>query len=94
MLSHVGGTPAGSGSSGWQAPEQLAEGQRQTRSVDLFPLGCLLFYCVSAGRHPFGSRYERDSNVLCGRCDLFPVEHVPEAEHLIALLLQKDPNQR
>jgi len=58
------------------------------------PTGLPALLLRERGAAPFGSRYERDANVLCGRCDLFPVEHVPEAEHLIALLLQKDPNQR
>ena len=39
------------GSSGWQAPEQLiARGggdARQTRSMDVFSLGCLLHFCIT-----------------------------------------------
>ncbi|CAI0434854.1 unnamed protein product [Linum tenue] len=44
----------GYGSSGWQAPEQLLQG-RQTRAVDLFSLGCVLFFCITGGKHPFGT---------------------------------------
>lgn len=83
----------GLGSSGWQAPEQLLN-QRQTRSVDLFSLGCVLFFCVSGGQHPFGSDFERDRNILKGQPDLFPVEHVPEAVHLLSSLLETDPGKR
>jgi hypothetical protein len=36
----------GPGSVGWHAPEQLS-GVRQTRSVDLFALGSVLFYCIT-----------------------------------------------
>ncbi|KAG2645267.1 hypothetical protein PVAP13_2KG424500 [Panicum virgatum] len=42
-VSHHG---TGFGSSGWQAPEQLCHG-RQTRAMDLFSLGCLIFYCIT-----------------------------------------------
>lgn len=84
---------AGSGSSGWQAPEQLLHG-RQTRAVDVFSLGCVLFFCMTKGRHPFGSRFERDSNILNSHMDLFLVEQIPEAVHLFSLLLHPDPEKR
>lgn len=84
---------AGSGSSGWQAPEQLLNG-RQTRAVDLFSLGCVLFFCITKGRHPFGSHFERDSNIMKNHVDLFLVEHNPEAVHLFSLLLSPHPEKR
>ena len=56
------------GSSGWQAPEQLiarSGGEaRQGYSTDVFSYGMLLFYCLTAGKHPFGHHYERDFNIL------------------------------
>lgn len=56
------------GSSGWQAPEQLAarDGQsaRQTLAVDVFSLGLVVFYCLTQGEHPFGSGVERDANIF------------------------------
>lgn len=56
------------GSSGWQAPEQLiarSGGEaRQGYSTDVFSYGMLLFYCLTAGKHPFGEHYERDFNIL------------------------------
>ena len=87
--------PPGSGSSGWQAPEQMdGGGRRQTKAVDLFSLGSVVFFCVAGGRHPFGEWYERDANVLAGRADLFPIDHVPEAVDLVASLLLPDPDAR
>ncbi|EOA19936.1 hypothetical protein CARUB_v10000187mg [Capsella rubella] len=83
----------GSGSSGWQAPEQLRN-ERQTRAVDLFSLGCVLFFCMTAGKHPYGDNYERDINVLNDRKDLFLIESLPEAVHLLSGLLHADPNLR
>ncbi|ONM56923.1 Serine/threonine-protein kinase/endoribonuclease IRE1a [Zea mays] len=89
-VSHHG---TGIGSSGWQAPEQLRHG-RQTRAMDLFSLGCLIFYCITKGKHPFGEYYERDTNIVNNRFDLFVVDYIPEAVHLISQLLQPNPETR
>ncbi|XP_040381724.1 serine/threonine-protein kinase/endoribonuclease IRE1 isoform X2 [Oryza brachyantha] len=89
-LSHHG---TGFGSSGWQAPEQLRHG-RQTRAVDLFSLGCLIFYCITKGKHPFGEYYERDRNIINNQVDFFIVDHIPEAVHLISQLLHPRPEER
>ncbi|KAI5067273.1 hypothetical protein GOP47_0017801 [Adiantum capillus-veneris] len=84
----------GPGSSGWQAPEQLRRGAPQTKSMDLFSLGCILFFSISGGYHPFGAHFERDHNIVNGKPDLFRIEHMPEATDLISALLQHDPLQR
>ncbi|XP_072963128.1 serine/threonine-protein kinase/endoribonuclease IRE1 [Typha angustifolia] len=83
----------GCGSSGWQAPEQLLHG-RQTRALDLFSLGCILFYCITKGGHPFGSYFNRDSNIIESRFDLFCVDHIPEAVDLLSQLFDPDPQIR
>ncbi|XP_061346104.1 serine/threonine-protein kinase/endoribonuclease IRE1a-like [Gastrolobium bilobum] len=92
-MSSLDHSATGCGSSGWQAPEQLVQG-RQTRAVDLFSLGCVLFFCMTAGRHPFGERLERDFNIVKNQKDLFLVEFIPEAEDLISCLLNPDPDLR
>ncbi|CAN0924275.1 Serine/threonine-protein kinase/endoribonuclease IRE1b [Linum grandiflorum] len=83
----------GYGSSGWQAPEQLLQG-RQTRAVDLFSLGCVLFYCITGGKHPFGDNIERDVNIVNDRKDLFLIESIPEAVDLLSSLLDPNPDKR
>ncbi|PIN14666.1 Serine/threonine protein kinase and endoribonuclease ERN1/IRE1 [Handroanthus impetiginosus] len=83
----------GSGSSGWQAPEQLRH-ERQTRAVDLFSLGCILFFCMTGGKHPFGESLERDVNIVNDRKDLFLIDNIPEAADLISRLLDPNPNLR
>jgi serine/threonine-protein kinase/endoribonuclease IRE1 len=76
------------GSSGWQAPEQLiARGGgvvRQTRSMDVFSLGCVLYHCLSGGGHPFGEGYERDTNILHRPPSLAPLASMPEAVNLVS----------
>ncbi|XP_068305761.1 serine/threonine-protein kinase/endoribonuclease IRE1b-like [Pyrus communis] len=83
----------GYGSSGWQAPEQLLH-LRQTRAVDLFSLGCLLFFCVTGGKHPYGDSIERDVNIVNDRKDLFLVDTIPEAVDLFTRLLNPNPDLR
>ncbi|XP_012828622.1 PREDICTED: serine/threonine-protein kinase/endoribonuclease IRE1a [Erythranthe guttata] len=92
-MSSLSNHATGCGSSGWQAPEQLLLG-RQTRAVDLFSLGCVLFFCMTGGRHPFGNRLERDINIVKNKLDLFLVEHIPEAVDLLLHLLDPDPERR
>jgi serine/threonine-protein kinase/endoribonuclease IRE1 len=38
--------------------------------MDVFSLGCIIHYCITGGRHPFGEQYERDGNIMRGRPDL------------------------
>ncbi|PSS00370.1 Endoribonuclease [Actinidia chinensis var. chinensis] len=92
-MSSLGNHATGYGSSGWQAPEQLLHG-RQTRAVDMFSLGCVLFYCITGGRHPFGDRLERDINIVKNNADLFLVEYIPEAVDLFSRLLDPNPELR
>ncbi|KAL8109074.1 hypothetical protein AgCh_025244 [Apium graveolens] len=92
-MSSLGHHATGNGSSGWQAPEQLLHG-RQTRSVDIFSLGCVLFYCITGGRHPFGDPLERDINITRNMVDLFLVQHIPEAVDLFSCLLDREPELR
>ncbi|KAL3525160.1 hypothetical protein ACH5RR_013532 [Cinchona calisaya] len=92
-MASLGLHATGNGSSGWQAPEQLLHG-RQTRALDLFSLGCVLFFCITGGRHPFGNRLERDVNITKNQVDLFLVEHIPEAMDLFSRLLNPKVEMR
>ncbi|XP_044482789.1 serine/threonine-protein kinase/endoribonuclease IRE1a isoform X2 [Mangifera indica] len=92
-MSSLGHHATGSGSSGWQAPEQLLHG-RQTRAIDLFSLGCVLYFCITGGKHPFGDNLERDINITKNKLDLFLVRSIPEAEDLISSLLNPNPQLR
>lgn len=82
-----------SGSRGWQAPEQLLRG-RGSRAVDIFSLGCVLYHCITGGKHPFGSHLERDGNIAYGKMDLFHIVDFPEASDLIESLLDPEPVKR
>ena len=91
----VGGPNANNaaGTSGWQAPERLTSG-RQSRSVDVFSLGCLMYYSLTGGSHPFGERLERDSNVIANKFDVSKLDFFPEAEALVRACIDADPSKR
>jgi hypothetical protein len=55
-------TRTGRGTIGWQSPEQIL-GQRVSKKSDIFALGCLIFYVLMDGQHPFGE--------VCGFFRLF-----------------------
>ncbi|KAJ8935645.1 hypothetical protein NQ318_010553 [Aromia moschata] len=58
------------GTDGWIAPEMLNGYERTTYAVDLFSLGCLYYYVLSKGHHPFGDSLRRQANILKGECNL------------------------
>ncbi|KAI6677911.1 hypothetical protein NL676_038707 [Syzygium grande] len=81
------------GSPGFQAPEQLCP-VHQTYSDDVFGLGCILFFCVTGGRYPFGVGVKGNSIIKEYPIDLSPVEFLPEAADLFSRLLNPNPNLR
>jgi serine/threonine-protein kinase/endoribonuclease IRE1 len=60
----------------------------------MFSLGCILFFCMTRGRHPFGQHLERDINIVKNKKNLCLVQFIPEAEDLISCLLNPDPDLR
>ena len=79
------------GSSGWQSKEVLLN-QRRTKSVDVFSLGCTFYYTLTKGQHPFGSRIQRDNNILMSKYSLSGISS--EARHLIEKMINEDPFKR
>lgn len=52
-------------------PRPLPEGPTcprvlQTSAVDIFSAGCIFYYVVSGGQHPFGDSLRRQANILAG----------------------------
>ncbi|KAK4483170.1 hypothetical protein RD792_010350 [Penstemon davidsonii] len=85
----------GNGTFGWRAPELIDRKKRQTPAVDLFSLGCILFYCITGGKHPFGKSYvDRERNIVADQKDLKMINNLPEAKDLIFQLLNLDPELR
>ena len=92
--------PSGS-SEGKDSSDDITSAQRHrlTKAVDLFALGCLYFWLIMSGEHPFGETYDRESNIMKGdmvnldRLDIHGEEGV-EAKELILRMLSSDPALR
>jgi len=84
------------GSEGWQAPEmmQCTEQTRLTKAVDIFSLGCMMYYMLSDGAHPFGKRSVRQNNIACNKYDLRHLRHLPTARHLVEQCISGDAWRR
>lgn len=71
---------------------------RLTKSVDIFALGCLFYYTLVSGEHPFGEKYIREVNILKGDMDLKALERFGEegveAIDLIESMLEQEPKNR
>jgi len=92
-------TDRAGGTRGWQAPEQLQPPPggvyRMKKRMDIFSLGCLLFYCWTGGGHPFpGQGLEQLNNMLHGRADLSALKHLPLHQALVGSMLAVDPAAR
>ena len=81
-------------SQGWKACELLIGDQmeRHTNSVDIFAMGCVIYYALTNGEHPFGYR---DENVSERRHNL--PEELPNYKYAIELIesmINDNPEKR
>ncbi|XP_013169478.1 PREDICTED: serine/threonine-protein kinase/endoribonuclease IRE1 [Papilio xuthus] len=75
------------GTDGWIAPEMI-NGERTTTSVDIFSLGCVFYYVLSRGQHPFGDVLRRQANILTGDYSLEQLDKIlPEEELVVTKML-------
>lgn len=94
------GEPNGSsvGDSGTSTGTNREGRTRLTKSVDIFALGCLFFYTLTGGEHPYGGPFERESNILRDNKDLTWLEKFgeegEELRDLIERMLASDPRTR
>jgi len=84
------GTPTGNAIAG--KPTRL------TKLVDIFALGCLFYYTLTSGGHPFGDRFEREVNILKNVKSLDGLERFGEegsdAAELITSMLSTEAYDR
>ncbi|SGZ47163.1 CIC11C00000005699 [Sungouiella intermedia] len=95
-ISSIGSTSRHSIKDGSQSNGQ---GKRLTKAIDIFSLGCVYYYILSGGGHPFGDRYLREGNIIRGDYNLRPLmEYCPhdyvEATDLIESMISFNPNDR
>ncbi|MBN3306883.1 ERN1 endoribonuclease, partial [Amia calva] len=88
------------GTEGWIAPEVLLDPPRDnpTSAVDIFSAGCVFYYVVSRGQHPFGDTLRRQSNILAGAyeldCFMDDIHDDVIAKDLIEQMISSDPQAR
>lgn len=76
------------------------EGDRRiTRAVDIFSMGCLFYYVLTDGEHPFGSlTYLRDGRIMDNLSDLSALDCSTndgvEARDLISRMISPNPSDR
>jgi len=72
--------------------EQL--NSRRTLNVDVFSLGCVFYYTLTLGEHPFGDWYEREANIVTNKMNLTAIDRFPDAVDLITSMLHPDSSIR
>ena len=73
--------------------------RRATRAIDIFSMGCVFFFVLTRGGHPFGAmKYSREMNVITGSYDLSPLDVLEFdgilAKDLIRKMVQRQPKLR
>ncbi|KAG0048188.1 bifunctional endoribonuclease/protein kinase ire1 [Gryganskiella cystojenkinii] len=86
------GVGNGNGSTG------LHRANRMTRAIDIFSVGCVFYYVLTNGDHPFGDRYSRERNILLNQPDLSGLDALGqegvEAKDLISKMIAHNPADR
>ncbi|XP_032182836.1 serine/threonine-protein kinase/endoribonuclease IRE2 isoform X2 [Mustela erminea] len=88
------------GTEGWMAPEllQLLPSDSPTSAVDIFSAGCVFYYVLSGGSHPFGESLYRQANILAGTPSLTHLEEEAHdkvvARNLVEAMLSPLPQAR
>ncbi|CAO3563168.1 unnamed protein product [Mortierella alpina] len=103
----VNGTVGGSGGSTEDSTQSsLGSGvggmsgkaNRMTRAIDIFSAGCVFYYVLTNGDHPFGDRYSRERNILLNLPNLEGLDSMGqegvEAKDLISKMIAHDPAER
>ncbi|PON86314.1 hypothetical protein TorRG33x02_178800 [Trema orientale] len=54
----------------------------------------LFAFCLTGVKYPFGDDYHHDANIVETKVDLFLLEDIAEARHLISFLLTPNPKLR
>ncbi|KAK6042723.1 hypothetical protein COOONC_19772, partial [Cooperia oncophora] len=76
------------------APEALTS-QSTSFPVDVFSLGCIFYYVLSNGDHPFGDSLHRQTNIINGEYVLLGIkDDGRETVSLIESMIQKSPTNR
>lgn len=71
-----------------------------TRAIDIFSLGCIFYYCLTGGSHPFDKdgKFMREANIVKGYYDISALDCLGdyqwEAKDLVSSMLSHNPKER
>lgn len=72
--------------------------RKVSRAIDIFSLGCVFYYVLSNGQHPFGDRYMREANIIRNKFNLDHLDILGDlgvlAKDLISQMILPDPKSR
>lgn len=74
--------------------------RRATRAIDIFSLGCVFYYVLTSGNHPFDrdGKYMREANIVKGHYNLDDLaslgDYQWEAKDLIGSMIAHNPRHR
>lgn len=74
--------------------------RRATRAIDIFSLGCVFYYCLTQGSHPFDKdgKFMREANIVKGLYNLDALtilgDYQWEAKVLVGQMLSHNPRER
>jgi serine/threonine-protein kinase/endoribonuclease IRE1 len=79
-------------------PNTMMGRVKATRAIDIFSAGCVFYYVLSKGDHPFGNRFGRENNILNGHFDLSKLDSMGEdgveAKDLVERMISAEPKSR
>ncbi|SCU91690.1 LADA_0F11452g1_1 [Lachancea dasiensis] len=77
------------------------DGKRLTTAIDVFSMGCIFYYVLSKGGHPFGDKYSRDASILKGQYSIDGIKKtlkdrfaIVEANDLLTQMLSTKASRR
>jgi serine/threonine-protein kinase/endoribonuclease IRE1 len=98
------------GTHGWRAPEcinasitlktgelKASERLKITKSIDIFSVGCVIYYIMTNGSHPFGDKLKREHNIMKGNVQIEKLDKLKNgvlARDLIKRMISYDPLRR
>lgn len=86
------------GTIGWIAPEMMNSENKITFAVDIFSAGCVIYYVLSNGKHPFSDALNRQANIQSGNYDLSALSETESelvlARNLVTKMVNPSPAER
>lgn len=76
------------------AIEGMPKGIKITKAIDIFAAGCIFYYVLTDGSHPFGSRMQREMNIVQNQVSLSELDSDPVAQDLVRRMISRDATKR